>query len=399
MKQILSLALTLCLSQVAFSQTDFRPGFIVTLSGDTIKGFIDYRERNTVYYSCDFKNALGETPVTYTPGKILAYGFNNDKLFESKKVTHKEGDAEMLFLETLVKGRVTAYRFKRIFLLQKEGLDLYELIEAKIVTSTGSLARKPNQHIGILNALMFDCTEIRPKLQQDIDLTEKSLTRLVEEYNRCVGSALTIPKSNKAWFKFRYALSAGINISKLEVKSLYNYDLAHDYDLSTSPFAGLSYEIQSPRISERFSFAGDIWASKTNYESHHEKIVGITPILETVKVSFIQLKVPLGVRYTFPSRRLTPFVNAGICTTFYLNADSQYSGRYTNGQLYRKDSEPFRIKDTQIGLWGGLGVSTSLGNKFNGSLELRMDQTKNITNNEIASLITNVQGVFRISRK
>ncbi|MGN6638501.1 MAG: hypothetical protein ACTHJ8_06285 [Mucilaginibacter sp.] len=65
------LAATLLLPVFSFAQSNYKPGYVVTLKGDTIKGFIDYREWNMNPDEIDFKSSLTDNnSVKYGPNDI-----------------------------------------------------------------------------------------------------------------------------------------------------------------------------------------------------------------------------------------------------------------------------------------------------------------------------------------
>lgn len=60
----------------AKAQRNFKPGYIVTLSGDTTKGFIDYKEWNQNPRDITFKTTEQASLQQYSPKEIKAFGVN-----------------------------------------------------------------------------------------------------------------------------------------------------------------------------------------------------------------------------------------------------------------------------------------------------------------------------------
>jgi len=88
------LLLTLTLFPIIlFAQSNFKPGYVVTLKGDTIKGFIDYQEWNICPDTIKFKKSI--------EGERLFYGvndinfFNIDGVDEYKRSTVSISNAEI----------------------------------------------------------------------------------------------------------------------------------------------------------------------------------------------------------------------------------------------------------------------------------------------------------------
>jgi len=60
---IKTLLLSFLAPVLAFAQSNYKPGYVVDLKGDTLKGFIDYREWNKNPKQFSFKNSSGNTQV------------------------------------------------------------------------------------------------------------------------------------------------------------------------------------------------------------------------------------------------------------------------------------------------------------------------------------------------
>lgn len=61
-------------AHMASAQADFRPGYIITVPGDTLYGEIDYRGDLLMGSVCRFRNEHKETK-DYTPHDIFAFRF------------------------------------------------------------------------------------------------------------------------------------------------------------------------------------------------------------------------------------------------------------------------------------------------------------------------------------
>ncbi|HTD41168.1 MAG TPA: hypothetical protein VK671_11145, partial [Mucilaginibacter sp.] len=46
------------LSSLSYAQSNYKPGYVVDLKGDTLKGFIDYREWGSNPNAIDFKTTV-----------------------------------------------------------------------------------------------------------------------------------------------------------------------------------------------------------------------------------------------------------------------------------------------------------------------------------------------------
>ena len=101
------------ISTLTRAQADFRPAYIISVAGDTVRGQLDYSGGRRVNYQCRFREAKGVNIITYSPWQLRGYGFPNDRLYQTLRVAKSlaPGDfsTQRLFLEVLVRGAVSLY--------------------------------------------------------------------------------------------------------------------------------------------------------------------------------------------------------------------------------------------------------------------------------------------------
>jgi hypothetical protein len=381
MKRLILLITLICIEEFSFSQTDYRNGYIITNARDTLFGLVDYRERAKAYKSCDFKISKGQNTITYEPSNIIGYGFENDKFYQSKEISIKDQISKVAFLEVIVRGLVSLYKFEDTYFIEKDNNGLQQLlIETKEVFVDGKrVLKNTNQHIATINMLLFDCAEIRAKVQK-IRLYEKELTNLIEDYNRCKGEPSITFKNKKPWTKAIIGMTGGLNISQLNFEANPGYrHLAGNFEVFKSPMIGVSIDILSPRLSERISFHADLLYLTTKYYNYTLYKISSSVERNYVTIELRQLKIPIGIRYTFPKREFTPYFNAGMSSTIHLSSNSIWVQEVeSNSVVNTNESEALTIGNKQFGLWAGCGVIKSINKKLNAFLELRYEQTDGI---------------------
>ena len=112
---------------------------------------------------------------------------------------------------------------------------------------------------------------------------------------------------------------------------------------------------------------------------YHEKSTSTE--INYVTFELQQLKIPFGIRYTLPERKLTPYLNAGVSATFHLSASSEWiqEVEWNTNVLNTYDKPQCEMKDRQLGLWGGLGILKDVSRKLQAGVELRYEKTDGIT--------------------
>jgi len=403
MKGLILLIGAICLAEFSFSQTDYRKGYVITNARDTLVGLVDFREGAKAYKYCDYKSSKTQNAVSYEPTDIIGYGFENDKIFQSKEITIKDQSPKVVFLEVIVRGLVSLYKFENTFFIEKNNTGLQQLpIEIKEILVAGKRVRtNTNKHVRTLNMLLFDCAELREKVQK-AKLNENALSNLIEDYNRCKGELSITFKAKKPWTKAILGVTGGVNVSRLNFDAFPGYEhLAGVFEISKSPIIGISFDFLSPRLSERISFHGDVLYLSSKY--YNNSLFNTPTIIRNyVTIELQQLKVPIGIRYTFPKRNFTPYFKIGISSTIHLNSSSNWIQEVElNNVVDTYINDAPAITENQLGLfWGGFGILKSIHSKINAFAELRYEQTKGISQRTIEQYrISNFQILIGIRTK
>jgi hypothetical protein len=253
--------------------------------------------------------------------------------------------------------------------------------------------------VSVLSTLLFDCVELRERVQ-NVKLNEKQLIKLVEAYNTCMGKTSINYAASESDVKVRVGIATGINISNIKFSNAdgKNSYLDGSFDGSTTMIIGLSLHVFSPVVSKRFSIQGDAFYFKSNYKSFASN--GTTTSYVTIDLE--QLKLPISLRYQVAGKKITPYANLGVSTTFNLSSSSPLTTNYKVGSrietVFTKDA--LNTNALQLGFWGGLGISTSIHKKINVFTEMRYEYTNGIVDrgneDDLASSIENIQIVFGV---
>jgi hypothetical protein len=207
--------LVVFISSVTFAQTNFKPGVLVTLSGDSVKGSVDDQQWRRNPKSIKFRE--GNSDKLYSPGDIKAFTIRGKVSYESHRVKYDSSSEresrltsspvaawkeKRLFLKVLVAGRATLYRFvednDRIhYFIGKDG-KVEELINHRFLLS-GSVQTN-RQYIEQLKVAFGDCASI--KIGPSLRYNEESLVKMFEKYSACTGSAIATSKKEKTLVKF-----------------------------------------------------------------------------------------------------------------------------------------------------------------------------------------------------
>jgi hypothetical protein len=175
--------------QSLLAQADFRTGYVIMVSGDTVYGDIDNRSELLMGQSCYFREAGKPGMVDLFPGDLLGYRISGGKYYVSRDIGGKKA-----FLEFLILARISMYYLRDTrgehYYLEKDGSGLIELpYENKVIFKNKiPQAYQSKQHIGILSIYMKDAPGMEPKIAGIRKPSRKNLIRLAEDYHYMVNN-------------------------------------------------------------------------------------------------------------------------------------------------------------------------------------------------------------------
>jgi len=107
------------------AQKYFIPGYYVSSNGDTVKVSIEYSNKDA--RQCVVQRKDGGETTTYTPREIRGYGFNGNKQFVSKNLPVDSSRNGAVFMEVLMRGQASLYRYGDLFYIEKDKLYVLEM--------------------------------------------------------------------------------------------------------------------------------------------------------------------------------------------------------------------------------------------------------------------------------
>jgi hypothetical protein len=381
MKRLLNYGLVLILTVLnCNAQNDWKPGYIIENSGDTIYGFIDNRDSKSISRRCYFrKEETGETKI-FVPIDIAGFRFNDGKFFVSKII--ESGDStRRIFLEFIIHGKADIFHYKDeedYYFIEKEG-QMYSLknTSENWKKNMKEYKHEKKEYLGVLNVLMQDA-DMQPEINNCI-LGTRSLINLAKEYHErvCSGEQCIIyEKKEKIRVKWGLHFGESINTFNFGNRFVTNY--------SISSFLGCRLKFENVLDwAENISFSTDFTFQRfSKYELHEINYTSIIKYNNTMYYLYTDdrlnvdlmttvLKVPVAVNYIFSRGNVRPYISLGISNTFILsqNKDFVYLDFYNH---FNKSIPTFLL-----GLTGRAGVEFILKNKHSIYSEINSDYTQN----------------------
>lgn len=371
MKKYFLLLISFICVQFSQAQQNYEPAYIITLQGDSISGFIDYRNWNSNPESFKFKTSLNAEEVTYTTKEISRCSVHEEIYINAKvdvefsyRATHLlKYDSELqiekrqVFLLSVFQGEKSLLYYKddlgyENFYIptdQDYSLLIYKrylkVVEKKDVIAENSKFK------GQLTYYLGNCSKIQSSINK-AQYTRESLERVFNKYYaECTDFQIThAQKKEKDVINY----GAIIGVSSTEVK--FDGPNAH---LTRSPFpkstnitAGGFIEVTFSRSRERISINNELtfttFKTENNYEDRYKK--------EYVEIGSTHLHVNNMFRYKIPIGDFQIFANIGLANSFLFGETNYFQLENKFNNTIKEDKALSETRTWEVGYLMGAGV-------------------------------------------
>lgn len=369
--------LALTIFQKSFGQENYLPGYIIPQHGDTIHGFIDYRnwERNPNVIS--FKKELSVNKKIYSPLTIKTFGVL-DETYESaivetetspvdtkelnyeKELTYK---LDTTFLQAIIKGVKSLYFYKnklgkeQFYIMQDSAYKLL-IFKRYLKDIEGKAVIAENKRfIGQLLLYLADCSTIQNKINR-AEYRKNSLENLFLHYYECTHTNVSFHKQTEKT-KTEFGLLAGASLTTLKFGGDFIYLVNTDYPQSASFSGGVFFDVILSRNQKKWSICNEVIINSYqtngrfyNYENADKQTTVYTTF------GYTYLKMNNMLRFKYPIGRVYIYFNGGI-TNGYAISEKNYARTETTlfDQVSVEESKAINeTKRYELGYVIGIGT-------------------------------------------
>ncbi len=368
MKRIIILLFALSLIDVVVANSNFKEGYVITIKGDTIYGWIEHQNDISLSNKCVFKRTLDGEELIYEPFDIISYRFTNGQYFISKKIIRDEIE-ESYFLEYLVKGEINLYSLKDnlgiSYFFEKPGEKLIE-VRSKLETKYAGgyqTTEVSKNYIGILSYVFSDEPQIQEKTS-NVVLNRKSLIGISKDYHDAVctsGQECIIYKKELSksiltvsgiigYGTYKFESKPTVILNPAIAKNVYYFN---EFDINKGLIGGLSLEITFPYSNGRMSFCYEAVVNMYQVSSSWQMDRSDTIIGGDYEIKATDLSHNFILRYNLLRGTVKPAIYGGGSIAHHLQVQkSGLSENYYFGEIYPEHA--------YFGFLVGAGVSVEV---------------------------------------
>ena len=349
MKYPILLVLILSSAVFASAQSNYKPGYIVSLNGDTVKGFIDYKEWEVNPGKVTFKRSLTGQPQQYFARDVNGFGVtgyeyyakfilpvNTDRTDIANLSTGPDTTTviDTLFLKILASGKnATLYTYwdniKQRFFVGSPGAAPSELVyRIYYDPEQTSKTIKQNIYKRQLSALAANDQPGNTALIntiQNAEYDKQELQRIVVLINGAgENKSLTYTSQTGS----RFFAGVGLNNSVVKIENNADFSGSKSYAFPVLNIGAdffLNKDIRSFMIRTELSFT----ANSTSFNGSNSSDISYTSNL-----SFKQFIVSLSPQllyniYNTPATKI--YISSGVLADFATYSNKSYTRKFTSG--------------------------------------------------------------------
>ena len=370
------------------AQTNFTPGYVITNSNDTIRGYIMQANVNA-YTKCSFKTSLNGKITDYSPGDIKAYRLEDKGTYFVTRKIQGLNETKILFFEYLIQGKANIFFMRDNvdhYYIETDQTKMMELTEKelKIEKVDGRTYVKPASYFGKLKFALSNCPEIYPQIDK-VKLEPRGLINLARNYHIkvCTNEQCVIFESKLKPIKIHLEFVAGVSFNSLGFDKVYT-------DYRPGSILGCKLEFENLFFnSEQSIFTVGVLLNKfysytfytNNYSIRYNEKYITAEKVEGVDINTYALKIPLVYNYMFSLGKIRPYLGVGLNNIFLVSQNKRLDINY----FKREYTDPsFPVWNT--GLIGNAGIKSMLKNNHQISLELNYEYTRSLIANPLFGL-------------
>ena len=346
----------------AHAQSNYKPGYLVNLKNDTLKGFIDYREWEKNPTSFNFKNTTdSKEPTKYSVINAAAFGINNLISYQRSIVDVSMGNVEVsslsagidstyktdtVFLKVITRGKyVSLFYFTdalktRFYIEDKKTQQVKELnYYVYLDNENNSSIKTVNSFRSQLQTLALAYQPNNNKLVDHIQRTDYSEIGLKSVINDLNGGAVSKTET-KGLSATRFFAGVGVSSNKITFTTVGGPFPAGYSKTSTVPTISGGAEIILNKNTQKVILRAEIKLGSNEF-----KFASSTPT-DLVSANNLDLKqfnasfAPQVIYNFYSGSKLKTFIGAGLSINLSFYNNYNYLKTYNDGQVVALNKYP-----------------------------------------------------------
>ncbi|QJD94766.1 hypothetical protein HH214_02180 [Mucilaginibacter robiniae] len=350
MKYFYSLLLAaLLLPLLSLAQSNYKPGYVVTLHGDTLRGYIDYKEWEQNPRNIFYRNSLTQNNVEkFTPQNCNAFSVINFEIYKryvgnisTSKVNLSDLSTgidtsyrtDTVFLRTIITGKnLTLYQYNdnvknRFYVQEADKSQPYELYKNVYISNDidGRVVESNSYKAQLIKVAMLYNTDPKNLITeiQQARYIQSDILPIVNKINNNQQAGKSLSKFGTAYF-----IGAGVNVNQLTFEgtiSLAQANASNKASIGPKISGGIDLfqNVNVGRLILRIE--GDLYASdyKVTASTTNNYLFNNTEYTRTFK-QYTMAVAPQFIYNFYNKANFKFYLSAGIMANFSAYTNNKY---------------------------------------------------------------------------
>ena len=327
----------------SYSQSDFEKGYIINNSDNKTPCLIRVSDWFSSPINFEYKLTEESKPIKITTKSIKEFSSLDNFKYERQTVDIDRSSnqikklnydntpkfiEETLFLEVLVEGKATLYKYEEgnliRYFFKTENQPIEQLIYKRYKSTINSSIKENNQFKQQLYTSLSTSNRSVSSFE-NIDYTQRDLLKIFEEFNNESGSDYTSYNTSDKRLYFNVTVKPGINFSSFEFENSIGNSRSVNFDNKTSFRLGAEIELYTTKAKTWSIFFEPTYQS---YNAEKDFVIFVNPQVQTESraiVDYKSVELPLGIKYHIPlSSNTTTFLSAAFISDIAINSTIQF---------------------------------------------------------------------------
>jgi len=347
--------LTVLFFTSAFSQSNFIPASVTLANGESLAGFIDYKDWDVTPRKISFKENIDDKPIKLFVTEVREFRLNNE-IFERAIVQVEYSSLNLnnlddsvrfklrpdtVFLQTIYDGAKSLYYLKmqdgkELFYIKVDStytLLLYK--KYRLEVNHNIVVGINSRYKGQLAYYLNDCRTITANIDET-KYTQHSLYALFKDYYKCSSAEIKFQQHQRK-LQVDYGAVAGISITHFAFSSseeIFAPLVNAGYKPSLNFSGGFSLDLIFPNRHKRWSVYNELFFTSFKTNGYYNDVKSDFQNTQTwTEVGASYIKINNNVRYKYPIKSTFVFLQAGISSGFMVGSTNY---RKTETQVFAR---------------------------------------------------------------
>ena len=325
--------------RTAVAQQNYQPAKIFTMNGDTVKGYLDYRNWGNNPYKVRFKTTPESEPRIFKPFDIDGFSVKNEIYVSAAiqretspiKTGELEYDPELqlekdtVFLKAVILGPKSLFYYKNA---QEKKDQFYIRLDSQFQllifkkylkgveqnNTTREIVFENRTYIGQLRVYLTDCPTIQTKLK-NLKYDMNHFIKLFHYYYECTDMQIDFEKKIER-VKVELGILSGLSIAKVnfQTESDISQFLVNSHFQPSYNYAGAFFtDFVFPRNQRKFSLLVELFYNRYYFTAEYtDKVNEDHYTIYTTQIGYSYIKQNFMLRFKYPVGKTYLFINGGV---------------------------------------------------------------------------------------